>query len=290
MNKKNFKKIFNFVLGMLIVSTSFNLFFFSNNLSAFGISGLSIIINKLFGIAPSTFILIANLILITISYFVLGKEYTKKTVLGGICFPLFIRLTSFIPNYIDISSCDLLAIAVVGGVLTGLGNGLIYKEDFGTAGTDITNEMIHRYFKLTMGTSILIGDGLIVILGGLVFGVERMVYSLIVLWIMTTFCNKIMLGIKTNKVFYIVTTKEEKIKKYIFEKLNTDITVLNSEGAYEQGDKKILMTVVEEKNYNILKNAINRIDKKAFVTVTESYGAYNKNVYLKNKKGLELKP
>ncbi len=286
MNKITFKKYFNFILGTIIVAVCFNLFFLSNNLAAFGISGLSIVVNKVFGISPSTFILVSNVILIFVSLIFLDKEYTKQTILGGILFPVMIRLTAFIPNYIDISNCDLLAVALVGGVITGLGSGLIYRENFGTAGTDITNEIIHRYFHLTMGTAILIGDGLVVIAGGLVFGIEAMVYSLITLATMTSFCNKIMLGIKTNKTFYIITSKPEKVKKYMFEKLNADVTILKAQGAYDKSKNVMLMTVIDDKKYNRLKAALKRIDKNAFVTVTDSYGAYNQNVYLKNKKRL----
>ncbi len=284
MNRIVVKKYFNFIIGTLIVAVCFNLFFLSNDLAAFGVSGLSIITDKVFGIDPFIFILAANVVLIVISYFFLGKEYTQRTILGGVLFPIFVKLTAFIPNYIDISKADLLAIAIVGGALTGIGSGLVYKENFGTAGTDIVDELIHRYLKVPMGTAIILGDGIVVVSGGLVFGIEAMIYSLITLIMMSYICNKVTLGINRTKTFFIMTKREEKLKKYIMERFRSDITIIDSKGGYNKKSKNVLMVNIDTKHYYKLKNAIKRIDKTAFVSVTDSYGTYNKNISIKKEK------
>ncbi|HOP66029.1 MAG TPA: YitT family protein [Bacilli bacterium] len=284
MNKIILKKYFNFVIGVLLVAVTFNLFFLHNNLTAFGISGLAIIVNKTFGVAPSLFILLGNLALIVVSYIFLGKDYTKKTILGALLFPLFVKITAFIPNYIDISKVDLLAVAIVGGALTGIGSGLIYRENFGTAGTDIVDAMIHKYFKVTMGTAVILGDGFVVLCGGIAFGIETMIYSLITLIIISVTCNKVMLGINRTKTFFIVTKKEQKIKNFIMKRLHSDVTIIDGAGGYDENAHQVLMANVDTKQYTRLKNGVNRIDKKAFVAVTDSYEACNKNISIKNKK------
>ncbi len=284
MNKIILKKYFLFVIGILIVASSFNLFFLSNNLTAFGVSGLSVVVNKIFNIDPFIFILASNAVLITISFIFLGKDYTKKTILGGILFPIFVKLTAFLPAYIDISKADLLAIAIVGGTLTGIGSGLIYKEDFGTAGTDIIDQLLHKYLRIPMGTAVILGDGMVVLIGGMVFGIEAFVYSLITLIIISYICNKVVLGINRTKTFFIITKKEEKIKKYIFEKLRSDVTIIDSKGGYNKNNGNVIMVNVDTRHYNKLKNAVKRIDKKAFISVTDSYGTHNKNVAIREEK------
>lgn len=278
------KKYLIFIVGILIVAVCFNLFFLSNNLAAFGVSGLAIVVDKKFSIDPSLFIMISNAVLIIISFIFLGKDYTKRTILGGILFPIFVRLTAFIPTYIDISRADFLAIAVVGGALTGIGSGLIYKENFGTAGTDIIDMLIHKYLKVPMGTAIILGDGIVVAIGGLVFGVEAFIYSCLTLMVISYICNKVVLGINRTKTFFIITSKEEKIKKYLIERLNSDITIIDGKGGYNEHNGNVIMANVDTKHYTKLKNAIKRIDKKAFVSVTDSYGAYNRNLTLRKEK------
>lgn len=282
MKKTKIKKYFNVIIGTLIMAATFNLFFLSNNLAAFGISGLSIVVNDAFGLNPSVFILVSNGLLILLSYFVLGSTYTKKTIFGAILFPVCIELTSFLPQYVSLDNTEMLAIALVGGFLTGFGGGLIYKEDFGTAGTDITNEIIHRYAKITLGKAMLIGDGMVVLLGGFVFGLQKMLYSLIVLFVMTTVCNKVMINIKRSKSFFVISTEEKKIKDYLLNVLHNDVTIMKCEGG--RGRKtKILFTIVDYKDYFRLKEGILAIDKKAFITVTDSYDVENKNIKIKEK-------
>ena len=65
------------ILGCLIVAFAFNLFFLRYNIVCFGISGLSIVLDK-YGVNPSIFIMVANIILLIIAYFVLGKNSTKN--------------------------------------------------------------------------------------------------------------------------------------------------------------------------------------------------------------------
>ena len=78
--KKNIvKRYAMLLLGCLIVAFSFNLFFLRYNIVCFGVSGISIVLSS-FGINPSTFIMIANLVLLIISYFFLGVEDTKNQI------------------------------------------------------------------------------------------------------------------------------------------------------------------------------------------------------------------
>lgn len=276
-----YRKYFNFILGVLISAIAFNLFFLSNNLAAYGISGLSIVLKHVWSFDPSTFILVGNLILITISYFALGVDYTKKTIIGAILYPLFIRATAFLPDMIDLSQTNLLAVALFGGAIAGFGGALIYKEGFGTAGTDITNQIIHKYIKLPMGTAIAIGDGLVVLIGGIVFGLEPMIFSLITLLTMSIICDKFMIGISKTKNCFIITTKEKEIKDFLINSMKNDITIMEGMGGYNHKKQTVLMTVVDTKKYGILKESIKRIDPKAFISVTDSYESFNKNKQIK---------
>lgn len=281
MKKTNIKKYLIFMLGVLLNATAFNLFFLSNNLAAYGVSGLSIVLNKLLGIDPTIFILAANTVLIIISYFALGKDYTRKTILGGILFPIFINLTAKPLSFIDLSNTNLLAMAIIGGALAGVACALTYKDGFGAAGTDITNRIIHKYFKIPLGTATAIGEGLVILSGGLVFGFEKMILSLIVLTTMTIICNKMMIGISTTKTCFIVTSKEKEIKEHLIKNLKNDITIINSVGGYNENTQQILMTVIDSKKYSNLKNDIKKIDRNAFIAVTDSFEVLNQNQKIK---------
>ena len=134
--KKNIgKRYLLLILGCLIVAFAFNLFFLKYNIVCFGISGISIVLNE-FGVNPPVFILVANIFLVIVAYFVLGTENMTNQLVGAFSYPIFVELTSLITDKIDLGSTEMVVIAIVGGVCAGIGYGLIYKSSFSTGAAD----------------------------------------------------------------------------------------------------------------------------------------------------------
>ena len=71
------RRYFYLMLGSLIVAFSFNLFFLRCNIVCFGVSGVAIVLSE-FGVNPSLFILLANISLMVVAYFVLGFDNMKN--------------------------------------------------------------------------------------------------------------------------------------------------------------------------------------------------------------------
>ena len=147
-NKKNiFKRYIMLLSGCLIVAFAFNLFFLRYNIVCFGVSGVSIVFSE-FGIDPSVFIMVSNIILLIISYFFLGVTDTKGQIVGSLIYPVFISLTKILTDMIDLGNIEMIVIAVIGGVMAGFGYGLIYKSGYGTGGTDIIGNLVVKYSTL----------------------------------------------------------------------------------------------------------------------------------------------
>lgn len=97
-----------------------------------------------------------------------------------------------------------------GGIIYGFGAGLVFKAGFTTGGTDIINQILSKYLHMSMGNAMLISDGLIVVLGGFFFGATKLMYALIVIYIIGLMTDKVLLGISNSKAFYIITNEDEK--------------------------------------------------------------------------------
>lgn len=274
---KIIKKYTIILFGLLLIAISYNLFFAPNYLDTGGISGLAIVIKHLFFIEESITILIGNLILLTISFIALGKTLTKNSFLGSILLPIFIKLTSNISNIIIIQEIEILILAVIGGVLSGIGYGLLFKNNFTSGGTDILNQIALKKFKIPLNKSMIYIDGSIVLLGGIVFGIETMVYSIISLLIISILSNKTMLELNKNKIFYILTKKSKEIQEYLTKELKYDVTIFETRGGYSKKKKKLILCSVKTKDYYKVKTAIQLIDEEAFITITENYEIMNEN-------------
>ncbi len=265
-----FLRILYLLIGLFLFSLSFNVFMVPNSFVAGGVSGVAIIANYLFGWDNSLFIMICSIILLFISFIFLGKEKTMGSVLGSLLLPVFVNLTSYISVYLQVEESLLLS-AIFAGVLAGTGYGLVFKAGFTTGGTDIINQIISKYLKKPLGTAMLMSDGLIVLSGVFVFGISKLMYGIIILYIISILTDKVVLGISDSKAFYIVTDKDQEIKDYIINELGHGVTVFQAKGAYTKEKQDVLFCVIPTKEYFALKEGIRLIDKDAFFVVNDSY-------------------
>ncbi|MCI8777780.1 MAG: YitT family protein [Bacilli bacterium] len=264
------KRYTQFILGMIITALSYNLFMIPSSV-VYGVGGLGVMFKQIFNWSPSVVILIGSILLLILSFLLLGIEKTKNSIIGSLLYPVFVSLTEWIPRYVNLSDADPIIIVIFGAVIAGFGLGLIFKSGFTTGGTDILNQIVSKYFKMSLGTSMFFTDGLIIASSVFVFGWTKLMYSLISLYIISIMTDKVILGISQSKAFYIITEHETEVKRYITNTLKHGITVLDGRGGYTGNNQKIIMCIIPTKEYFMVKEGIYQIDKEAFFIVTDAY-------------------
>lgn len=268
--KKRTSRYLEFVIGIFIVAITYNIFLVPANI-VYGIGGVGIMLKKLIGLDPFIVILIGSIILLIASFILLGKEKTAKSVLGSLAYPFIVKLTAWIPNYISIEGAEPLLIVIVGALATGFGLGLIFKSGFTTGGTDILNQIVSKYAKMSMGNAMLFTDGLIILLSGFVFGFTKLIYSLISLYLISLMSDKVVIGISQSKAFYVITDHETAVKKFILQHLSHGVTVFDVRGGFTGNNQKMIMFIIPTKEYFFAKEGIKEIDPRAFFVVTDAY-------------------
>lgn len=268
-----FVRYMQFLAGLLITSLAFNLFILPSKI-VYGMSGIGVILNTLFEINPSIVILIGNILLLILSFFTLGFEKTKSSIVGSILYPIMVSLTVPLANQINIGDAEPIIIALFGAVLSGFGLGLIFKAGFTTGGTDILNQIVAKYGKISLGNSMFFTDGLIILGGVFVFGWTKLMYSLITLYIISMMTDKVVIGISQSKAFYIVTNMEKDVKEFIVNNLNHGVTLLHASGGFSGKNQAVLMCVIPTSEYFLFKEGIHKIDNEAFFVVTDAYEVY----------------
>lgn len=271
---KSLLKYVYFFAGLFSFSFAFTFFLSPHNLVFGGVSGLSILFKELFSWNTSLFVLIVDIVLLIISFFVLGKQKTVGSILGSLLLPLFMAVMGVISDVTGYVNEDLFICAIFGGVFAGIGLGLVFKAGFTTGGTDIVNQIIHKYIKISMGKSMFMLDGLIVTSGIFVFGFTKFMYAVMVLYIMTVMTDRVILGVGKSKAFYIVTDKTQEVKKYIIDTLGHSVTVFDATGGYSKETQKVVFCVIPTREYFKLREGINKIDGESFFIVTDAYEVY----------------
>lgn len=267
------KRYLFFIIGLILMSFSYNVFILPNDI-VFGVGGLGVIFYRTMNIDPSIIILIGSIILLILSYFLLGREQTTNSVIGSLLYPVFIKIMSPICSYVDLGTTELIVLVICGAVVTGVGLGFVFKSGFTTGGTDIMNQIISKFFKMSLGKSMLFTDCIIIFSSFFVFGFQKFIYSIISIYIIGIIIDKVILGISKSKSFYIITENEDEIKKFILNDLHHGVTVLQAKGGYTGNSLKVIMCVIPTKEYFKVKEGIKTIDKNAFFLVTDTYEVF----------------
>ena len=137
---------------------------------------------------------------------------------------------------------------------------------------------------MSHGNLYAIINGIIILCGGFFYGYRIVLYALIVLYIISVLTDKVVLGISSNKTFFIVTNKISEVKEYISEYLSRGVTILDAKGGYSKVDQEVIMAVIPTIEYFKAKEGIVEIDPDAFITICDSYQVYGEYSSRKNKK------
>ena len=278
------KKWFYVVTGCALIALAYNLFLLPYDIVSSGVFGLAAIINYQTNYDPALFILIFNMGCILVAYFTLNKEKVKEYIAPGLIIPMIIFFTTDFKDLMLFGYLDYILAAIVGAFLTGMGYSLLHKDGMNVGGIDALQDAINStkmYRTKTFAYAIEV-----IILASTLFllGFEAMIYSLITIITIRTLATKSKVGTSTSKTFFIITKKEEEVKKYIINDLKHDLTEFNVKGGFSNNKSKIIMTAIDTKDYYRLREGVRTIDPKCFISIIDSYEVINKNAKLKEER------
>ena len=267
----NIYRIILITVSLLLSALLYNILLLPLNLVTGGVAGVATITNYVYSINPALMILIISSLTLILSFMYLGIKRTTGSILATILYPLLIYLTSFLRNIILIDTNDLLIVVLFAGVISGIANGLMYRSGYGNGGFPIISQILFEKFKIGIAKSILFINVSIVLIGSIFFGTTKALYAIIFLYINNIVMDRVLLGISKNKAFYIITDKEDEVKKYIIDNLNHTVTTFDVKGGFLQDKKKVILTVIPTREYYRVTEGIKEIDREAFFVVTDSY-------------------
>lgn len=183
------KKYLLLLFYLLLASLNLNFILKPLNLVTGGTQGLALILSYITNLSPSLLILIINIITIIISFFFLTKDHTKSALISTFIYPLFIKLTSYIPN---LNINNNFFIVIISGLIYGFTSGMIYKLGFSSGGITIINLLINKYLNIKLSVINFITNIIIILLGYLLFGLNKSLSSLLLIIIGSIVINLIL--------------------------------------------------------------------------------------------------
>jgi len=242
-----------------------------NNFASGGMSGLSLLISSFFAGAPvGAIMMVLNVFVLILGYIFLGKRSGAGSIYGTFALSGFIWILEIlIPLSAPITDAQFMEL-IYSVFLPGFGMALVFHCGANTGGTDIIAQILSKYFKIKVATSLLATDFLIALGAGLLFGIEAMLYSVLGVLMRTFLMDFVMENLKTRKIVVVISDKATEIQKFVTCELNRGATIHKAQGAYSNREISVTTTVLSRRQAIKLQQFIKDTDPAAFITISNS--------------------
>jgi len=276
--KKNWSTIRDYLLivtGALVQAVALRLFMVPAQLASGGISGISQLIHHYTGWSIGLMVFIGNIPLFLLGWRHLGgRRFALRTLVAVLAYSFFIEAVLWLPFFPrnGITS-DLVLNSLYGAVISGIGYGLVYRAQGTSGGSDILARILNRWRGIPMTQSYLMTDTLVILAAGFVFGWQKALYSIIVLYVSGLVVDSTLEGAGTARTALIVTEKCQEVSARILAEMERGVTILNGTGAYTGEARPVLYCVVTRSEVQQLKTIVQETDAKAFMVIGVAHEA-----------------
>ncbi len=269
--KNRVPRIILLCIGSFIAALIYNTFVSPNSLVYGGIGGLAIIVNKITGINTIVFIDAVTIVLVLLSLIIIGPKKTSYTIVGYGMYALMVSLTAPLTKYISFNFDSFLLSVMLTGIIDGFGFGLIYKCGFNTGGADSIIAIAQHFFKAPTTKLSTIINGIIIVCGAFVFGINKTIYAIIYLKIMNFVSDYIILGTATSKLVFIKSKELHHVEEYLKNEINAGYTLIDSSNGIGLLKKKIIMCIIPSEMFYNLKKDLLSIDNRIEIISNDCY-------------------
>ena len=257
--------------GSAVYAANVNIFTAPNNIAAGGITGVSTMLNYMFGTPIGLMSFLINIPIIIWAVVEIGYKLVVKTMAAIALSSLFIDLfAGFLPAYRG----TLILVAIFAGAFEGLGLSLTFIRGATTGGTDMIARLLERRMPhISMGKLMLVLDGIVVAASGLVFGaIENAMYACIVIFVSTSIIDSILYGTDsgTGKLCFVMSPKVRQMGERVIREVDRTVTYLDSHGGYSKASGETMLCVVRRFEVYQVQAIIREEDKDAFVIVGDA--------------------
>ena len=270
--KNNYIKhlIFEFIIiniGAAIAAAAIFFFMIPSHVVVGSGSALAMVLNNFIDIPVSVIMLIINVVLLILGFFLIGPEFGIKTVYSAVMVPAYMGVFEFLlPNFQSLTNDPLLD--MIGYILVvGIGSAMLFSRNASSGGLDIVAKIMNKYLKMDLGRAMSISGIAVALTSALVYDTKTVVLSVIGTYFCGMMLDHFIFGLGLKRRVCIISSKHDEFVRYIVHELHSGATIYESYGAYDNTPRKEIVTIVDKSEYRRLMEFIRKNDPKAFITV-----------------------
>lgn len=257
------------ILGSVVYAVGLHCFTVPNRIAPGGVSGLSTILNYLWGAPIGLTSFLINVPLLLLAFRFLGRAFALRTLRTVVVMSVLLdSVAPFLPAY---TGNPILA-ALFGGACMGAGLALVFMRGSTTGGSDIVSYLVQlKYPYLPIGRLILLINVAVLLLAALAYqNIETLLYGMIAIFTSSQVIDNLIYGMDSGRLLIVMSERPKEIADEIIARVGRGVTFLNGEGAYSGLSRKVILCAVRNQQYFRIKKIVTEIDPEAFLIVTEA--------------------
>ncbi len=232
-----------------------------------GVAGVAVLTNYAYGISPAWVVGVGNVILLAWGLKELSLRFVGWTVYAVALMTVLLKVMEGMPHP---QLNELLLVAILSGVIKGLGGGLVLRSGSSLGGTDVLVVALRKRYGIEVGRfSFYIN---LVILGASVFiiGLEGAVYGLVSIFVNGLLTDNVLRSFDRRRQVIIISNHPGETAGFITGELRRGVTILHGEGGFTHQERPALLCVLTPRQTVDLKRHLSVNDPKAFMIVSDA--------------------
>jgi uncharacterized membrane-anchored protein YitT (DUF2179 family) len=277
--KKLFWDYFYVVIGCILSAFAITSILKSNGLVTGGITGISIILDRITGINYTYLYYLLSMIVLLLAWLGIGRYEALKIIVLSILFPVFLIIFQML-NFCLIED-DMILAAIYYGIIAGTGCGLILKRGFSQGGTDTIAKILNQKFFpfISISEILLVIDTIIIIASIFVFDRNVALYAIISQIILMKVIDTVVFGFSSRKVkVEIISNMHEQISEFIIKDVKRGISTYDIKGGYMNIHRQKIVTICSPRESMLIKRFISKVDPDAFINVLPVISVWGRGI------------
>ena len=296
---KFWKELIIMTVGMTIAAAAVYYFMMPGKLVLGSISGLSIVIANVLGLAGITVkvswvVTAINAILLLLAWLLIGSEFGAKTVYTAMILGPLLDFWAWVCPYekliepgLNSVMGDPLLDLIVFVLVVSISQTILFSINASTGGLDILAKIVNKYLHFDIGVSVTVAGAIICCTAFAINPFRMVVIGLVGTWMNGLALDYFMASVNRRKRICIVSDQSEQIRSYIVDTLSRGCTIYDVRGGYKGDPHTEIQSLLTTDEFSSVMNYIKAHDIKAFITagnVSEVYGLWNHRKHKKVEK------